>query len=165
MVSQPVEAAAPDPATHPGPARAVLPAAIRDALVAHARAEYPNEMCGIVSGSADPAAGGTARFWHPTRNAYASPHRYNVHPDDLLAVFGAIDDADEVVWGIAHSHVRTPARPSATDVGLAANWPAALYLLVSLAEAEADPVTGAPSVRAWRIVDGDVFEVALDVAP
>jgi hypothetical protein len=29
---------------------------------------------------------------------------------------------------------------------------------------EADPRTGAPSVRAWRIVDGAAFEVALEVA-
>lgn len=165
MVSQPVGAEAPNPAAHPGPRRAVLPAAIRDALVAHARAEYPNEMCGIVSGSADAAAGGMARAWHPTRNAYASPHRYSVHPADLLAVFEAIDDADQQVWGIAHSHVRTPARPSPTDVGLAANWPAALYLLVSLADSHADAVTGEPSVRAWRIVDGELFEVMLDIAP
>ncbi len=64
--------------------------------------------------------------------------------------------------GIVHSHVRSPARPSPTDVGLAL-YPDALYLLVSLAADEADPVTGAASVRAWRIVDGAIFEVALDV--
>ena len=61
-----------------------------------------------------------------------------------------------------HSHVRSPARPSPTDVGLAF-YPDALYLLVSLTEDQADPSTGAPSVRAWRIVEGTVFEVGLDV--
>jgi len=66
-----------------------------------------------------------------------------------------------VIWGIVHSHVRSPARPSPTDVGLAF-YPEALYVLVSLAEGEADPATGAESVRAWRIVDGAAFEVALD---
>ena len=44
----------------------------------------------------------------------------------------AIDDADEVVWGIFHSHVASPPEPSMTDVGLAA-YPDALYLIGSLA--------------------------------
>jgi len=59
-----------------------------------------------------------------------------------------------------HSHVRSPARPSPTDVGLAF-YPDALYVLVSLAPDQADPATGAESVRAWRIVEGTAFEVAL----
>ena len=146
---------------HPGPPRATLPAAIHDALVTHARAEYPNEACGLIAGTAPAAAGGTATSWHPTRNRAASPLRYEIHPDDLLRVSLEIDDADEVTWGIVHSHVSSPARPSPTDVGLAF-YPDALYLLVSLAGDQADPVTGAASVRAWRIVDGAVFEVALD---
>jgi proteasome lid subunit RPN8/RPN11 len=154
----------PDPASrgHPRPARAALPASIRDALVAHARAEYPNEACGLIAGTAPAAEGGTATRWHPARNRAASPLRYEIHPDDLLRVSLAIDDADEVTWGIVHSHIRSPARPSPTDVGLAL-YPDALYLLVSLAVDQRDPVTGAESVRAWRIVDGAVFEVALDV--
>ena len=148
---------------HPGPARVTLPTAIRDALVAHARAEYPNEGCGLIAGTAPAAEGGTATGWHPTRNRAASPFRYEIHPDDLLRVLLEIDDADEVTWGIVHSHVRSPARPSSTDVGLAL-YPDALYLLVSLAESEADPATGAESLRAWRILDGSVFEVALAIA-
>ena len=147
---------------HPGPPRATLPAAIHDALVTHARAEYPNEACGLIAGTAPAAAGGTATSWHPTRNRAASPLRYEMHPDDLLRVSLAIDDADEVTWGIVHSHVSSPARPSPTDVGLAF-YPDALYLLVSLAEDQADPASGAESVRAWRIVDGAVFEVVLSV--
>ena len=148
---------------HPGPGRATLPAAIRDALVAHARAEYPNEACGLIAGTAPAAEGGVATRWHPARNRAASPLRYEIHPDDLLRIALAIDDAGEVIWGVVHSHVRSTARPSPTDVGLAF-YPDALYVLVSLAGSEADPATGAESVRAWRIVDGAVFEVALDGA-
>jgi proteasome lid subunit RPN8/RPN11 len=147
--------------THPGPVRAALPDAIRDALIVHARAEHPNEACGLIAGTAPPADGGTATRWFATRNRAASPLRYEVHPDDLLRASLEIDDADEVTWGIVHSHVRSPARPSPTDVGLAF-YPDALYVLVSLAADQADPATGAESVRAWRIVDGVVFEVALD---
>jgi proteasome lid subunit RPN8/RPN11 len=88
--------------------------------------------------------------------------RYEVHPDDLLRAALAIDDGGEVIWGIVHSHVRSPARPSPTDLGLAF-YPDALYVLVSLAEVEADPATGAESLRAWRIVEGAAFEVELEV--
>ena len=148
---------------HPGPERAVLPPAMRAAIVAHARAEYPNEACGLIAGTAPADEGGTATRWHPTRNRAASQLRYEIHPDDLLRVSLAVDDADEVIWGIVHSHVRSPARPSPTDVGRAF-YPDALYLLVSLAGSEADPATGAASVRAWRIVDGRAHEVVLEVA-
>jgi hypothetical protein len=50
--------------------------------------------------------------------------------------------------------------PSPTDVGLAF-YPDSLYLLVSLSADEADPLTGEPGIRAWRIVEGTVYEVAL----
>ena len=145
---------------HPGPATAELPAAIREAIVAHARADYPNESCGLIIGDAAAADGGLARRYVATRNKAASPYRYEIDPSDLLRLTIETDDADEVFWGIVHSHTHTAAAPSPTDIGLAF-YPDALYLLVSLGEDEADPVTGDPSVRAWRIVDGAVHEVAL----
>ncbi|HEX8938523.1 MAG TPA: M67 family metallopeptidase [Candidatus Limnocylindrales bacterium] len=151
-----------EPSPHPGPSSVVLPPAIRDALIEHARAEYPNEACGLIVGSAPAADAGRALRFVPTRNAAASPYRYEIHPDDLLRVSLAVDEADQAIWGIVHSHVRSPARPSPTDLGLAF-YPDALYLLVSLADSEADPSTGLPGVRAWRIVDGAANEVTLRV--
>jgi [CysO sulfur-carrier protein]-S-L-cysteine hydrolase len=147
---------------HPGPSSVALPRAIAHAIVAQARAEYPNEACGIIAGTADPAAGGEALRYEACRNAAASPYRYLIHADDSYRVLVAIDDADEAVWGIVHSHVRSPAVPSLTDTGLA-QFPEALYLLVSLADDQADSATGAPSLRAWRIVDEAMFEVGLEV--
>lgn len=145
---------------HPGPQAVELPHEIRGALVAHARAEYPNEACGVIVGDAPAEAGGRALRWEPARNEAASPLRYRVHPEDLLRLTIETDDADEVFWAICHSHVRSPAVPSPTDIG-AATYPDALYLLVSLSEDQADPATGAPSVRAWRIVDAAVHEVVV----
>ncbi len=147
---------------HPGPPDVRLPRAIAGGIVAQARAEYPNEACGIIAGTADPAAGGTALRYEACRNESASPFRYSIHPDDAFRVVVGIDDAEEAVWAIVHSHVKAPAVPSLTDVGLA-TFPDALYLLVSLAADEADPSTGAPSLRAWRIVGDAIFEVALAV--
>ena len=145
---------------HPGPASAVLPAAIREAIVAHAREGYPDEACGLIVGDAPAADGGAALRFEATRNKAASPYRYEIDPDDLYRLTVATDDADEVFWGIVHSHTHTPAVPSPTDVGLAF-YPDALYLLISLADDQADAATGEPGVRAWRIVDGEVSEVAL----
>jgi proteasome lid subunit RPN8/RPN11 len=142
------------------PEAARLPNDIRDAIVAHARAEYPNEACGLVIGDGSAAAGGSALRFEATRNKAASPYRYEIHPEDLLRLTIETDDADEVFWAIVHSHTHTPAVPSPTDVGLAF-YPEALYVLVSLSETEADPATGDPSVRAWRILDGEVAEVPL----
>ena len=146
--------------THPGPMTVDLPGAIRDQIIKQARLEYPNEMCGLIVGDANAADGGRALRFEPVRNKAASPYRYEIHPDDLLRLTIETDDADEVFWGIVHSHTHTPAVPSPTDVGLAF-YPEALYVLVSLSESEVDPVTGGPGVRAWRIIDGAVHEVAL----
>jgi [CysO sulfur-carrier protein]-S-L-cysteine hydrolase len=145
---------------HPGPATAVLPPQIRDAMIAHARAEYPNEACGLIVGDAAAADSGQAVRFEPTRNKAASPYRYEIDPDDLLRLTIATDDADEVFWGIVHSHTHTAAEPSPTDIGLAF-YPDALYILVTLSDDETDPVRGGPGVRAWRIVDGQTHEVAL----
>jgi proteasome lid subunit RPN8/RPN11 len=148
------------PASHPGPTSVALPEAIREAIVAHARAEVPNEACGLVIGDAAAADGGRAIRWVATRNKAASPYLYEIHPDDLLRLTIETDDADEVFWAIVHSHVVSPARPSRTDIGQAF-YPDALYVLVSLHPDEANPATGEPGVRAWRIVGGAVHEVAI----
>ncbi len=145
---------------HPGPATAHLPESIRAAIVDHARNGYPNEACGLIVGTAPAAAGGTALRFEAARNRAASPYRYEIEPDDLYRIVVSADDADESVWGIVHSHTHTPAVPSPTDLGLAF-YPDALYVLVSLSEDEADPVTREPSVRAWRIVNGAMYEVEL----
>ena len=90
--------------------RAAVPA-IREAIVAHARAEYPNEACGLIVG--DAAGGRTAAGPSASSRPGTRPrrrYRYEIDPDDLLRLTIATDDADEVFWGIVHSHTHTPAR-------------------------------------------------------
>jgi proteasome lid subunit RPN8/RPN11 len=145
---------------HPGPATAVLPGEIRAEMIEHARQDDPNEACGLIVGSGLAASGGQALRFVATRNAANSPFRYEIDSIELLAVTLEADRNDEEIWGIVHSHTHTPARPSPTDIELAF-YPDALYLLVSLDDSEADPATGQPGIRAWRIVEGEVFEVEL----
>ena len=149
-------------AGHPGPATAELPAAIRDAIVAHARAGEPLEACGVIIGDRPAAEGGRALRFAAARNAAQSRYLYEIDPDDLLQLTIETDDADEVFWAIVHSHTHTPAVPSATDRRLAF-YPDALYLLVSLAPEEANALTGAESVRAWRVLNDEIHEVALTI--
>ncbi len=148
---------------HPGPLSVTLSGSIRDAIVGQAHHEAPNEACGIIVGDRPAADGGRALRWVPVRNQAASPFRYTVDPEDLLRLTIETDDADEVFWAIVHSHVASPARPSPSDVRQSF-YPDALYLIVSLRPEEADAVSGAASVRAWRIVDGAVHEVEIQPA-
>lgn len=147
---------------HPGPVSATLSASMLQELIDDARAGYPNEACGLIIGSGPAGAAGEALRFEATRNKAASPYRYEIDPEDLYRISVAADDADEVIWGIVHSHTHTPAVPSPTDLGLAF-YPDALYLLVSLSDDESDPANGTPSVRAWRIVEGTAHEVTLVV--
>lgn len=137
-----------------------IDAVIRSAIEAAAHAEYPNEMCGVIVGDRPARDGGRALRFEHARNKAASPIRYELHPEDLLRLTIETDDADEVFWAIVHSHTHTPAVPSSTDIGLAF-YPESLYVLISLDPDEADPLTGAPGLRAWRIHDGVVEEVAV----
>lgn len=132
-----------------------LSAPLLQQLIDHARDGHPNEACGIIAGKAPAEAGGRATRFLPLRNAAESPYRYLIDPDEQLRAMLEIDDADEVVWGIFHSHVASPAEPSVTDIGLA-YYPDSLYLICSLAG-------DVPTVRAWSIVEGRVAAVALEV--
>lgn len=134
------------------PTGLVIPRGVAVEMIEHARAELPNEACGLLAGS---LAAGSVSAFHPARNAEASPLRYSVHPDDLVRIVFGIEDAGEDLVGIFHSHTRSPAVPSATD-RRAAMYPDAFYLLATLADPDAPPER---SLRTWRIHGGQAFEV------
>jgi [CysO sulfur-carrier protein]-S-L-cysteine hydrolase len=122
-----------------------------DEIVVHAQDEAPNECCGLIAGS-----DGQAIRVHRARNEFASPMRFNVHPQDLFRITTEIEGRGEELAAIYHSHPRSEAYPSQTDINLAANWPDPVWMICSLAGTE-------PVVRAFRIRDGGVEEVELDV--
>jgi len=129
---------------------------LAEELLAHARAEVPNEACGLLSGD---EASGRATAYHPARNAEQSPYVYTVHPDDLLRIVLRIDDDGEDLVAIFHSHTHTPAVPSPTD-RRQARYPGAFYLLASLSDPDATP---RQALRAWRITDGESRDVPLHI--
>jgi proteasome lid subunit RPN8/RPN11 len=137
------------------PASAGIPAAVLQDLIEWAREGAPNEACGLLAATRTAEDGGVPSRFLPMKNAAASPYRYLMDPDEQLRVMLDIDDREQVIWGIFHSHVASKPEPSVTDIGLAF-YPEALYLICSLAGAM-------PEVRAWAIQDGRVGEVVLEV--
>jgi len=131
------------------------------AIVAHAYDELPNEMCGLLVGPPrQPSAPGVdatapagevavVRFV-PCRNAAASARVYTVDPRDHLRADRAAEEDGLEIIGVVHSHTHSPAHPSPTDVAAAVD-PGWHYVIVSLAD-------GVPSLRSWRIVEGNIDE-------
>ena len=85
-----------------------------DEMVQHAVDDLPNECCGVITGDGD----GGAQKLYRTRNAEASPFRYSIDPRDLLRIEREMDEGDQSVLVIYHSHVASDAYPSPTDVRL-----------------------------------------------
>jgi proteasome lid subunit RPN8/RPN11 len=131
-----------------------MPRRLLNEAIRWAQAGLPNEACGLLAAPDIAENGGVPTRFVGLANVAASPYRYLIDPDEQLRVMLDIDDANEVVWGIVHSHVASAPEPSATDIGLAA-YPDALYLICSLA-------TEPPLVRAWSIRDGAVTEIVLE---
>ena len=116
---------------------------VQRALEEHARAEAPNEACGLVVLRA-----GRAERYVPARNAAASPYRFelDVDPD----VWFLEDDGYELA--VFHSHVASPPRPSRTDVENIGLWEGRPYLILTVATGE---------LAAWAIRDGRSEPVTL----
>ena len=125
--------------------------ALLDEVIAHARAEAPNECVGMIA-----SRNGEAVAVHRAANKAASPLRYEIDGMEQYRIQTEIEDAGLDLGAIYHSHTRSAPEPSQTDINLAF-YPEALYVIVGLKDPEhAD-------VRAWNIVDGKVTEARLEV--
>jgi proteasome lid subunit RPN8/RPN11 len=124
--------------------------AIVDQILQQSRNEYPDEACGVILG---PHGADTPTRLKPMINSAHSPTFYEFDPKDLLALYREVDDNDEEIVVIYHSHTETEAYPSRTDIAYAGE-PGAHYVLVSIRE-EIAPAT---EFRSYRIIDGIVTE-------
>jgi proteasome lid subunit RPN8/RPN11 len=122
-----------------------------DRIVDHARRDAPDECCGLV-GQVD----GRAASVHETANVVRSPLRFEMDGMELFRTIDAIESAGEELGAVYHSHTRTAPYPSQTDVNFSANWPGIEWIIVGLADGEAE-------IRSYRIEDGRVEEVELEV--
>jgi proteasome lid subunit RPN8/RPN11 len=126
----------------------VIRADLVDAMVAHARADHPDEACGIIAG---PEGSDRPERFIAMMNAERSPTFYRFDSGEQLKVWRAMDDADEEPVVIYHSHTATEAYPSRTDISYASE-PGAHYVLISTRDATSH------ELRSYRIVDGAVTE-------
>lgn len=126
----------------------VIRADLVDAMVAHARADHPDEACGVIAG---PEGSDRPERFIAMTNAERSPTFYRFDSGEQLKVWRALEDAGEVPIIIYHSHTATEAYPSRTDIAYASE-PDAHYVLVSTRDPEKH------ELRSYRIVDGVVTE-------
>ena len=121
-----------------------------DVILAQSRVEYPDECCGVILG---PIGSDKALRHKPMINAAHSPTFYEFDPKDLLALYREVDENDEEIVVIYHSHTETEAYPSRTDIAYAGE-PGAHYVLVSTRK----EIATTPEFRSYRIIDGVVTE-------
>jgi proteasome lid subunit RPN8/RPN11 len=129
-----------------------ISAAIRDAIVAHAKRDHPDEACGVVAG---PEGSDRPERFVEMVNAAGSPTFYEFDSMELFGLYKEMDANDEEPVVIYHSHTATEAYPSRTDIGLASE-PGAHYVLVSTREHGNSE--GPVEFRSYRIIDGEVTE-------
>ena len=134
-----------------------MPRSVAEAMVTHCEAGRPNEACGVLARDGDAIVD-----MYAMGNASASPLRYSLDPKEQLAVYRDLDEKGHELGGVFHSHTRTAAYTSPTDVRLASED--VPYIIVSLAS---DPA----SIRAFRIVkanwtddEGEITEIPVVVA-
>jgi proteasome lid subunit RPN8/RPN11 len=129
---------------------------LADEMVAHCLEGRPNEACGLLAAR----DGDVVKVFLMT-NAAASPVRYALDPKEQFTVYRALEENDWELGGVYHSHTRTEAYPSPTDVRMASED--VPYLIVSLAS---EP----PTIKAFRILKerwdsetGEIVEVPVRI--
>jgi [CysO sulfur-carrier protein]-S-L-cysteine hydrolase len=129
--------------------------ALQDKIIAHARADHPDEACGVIAG---PAGSGRPERFIPMLNAERSPTFYRFDSAEQFQVWKEMDERDEEPVVIYHSHTATDAYPSRTDISYASE-PGAHYVLVSTRDPER------AELRSFRIIDGEVTEEEVRIVP
>ncbi len=131
----------------------VIRADLVEAMVAHARADHPDEACGIITG---PEGSDRPERFVAMINAERSPTFYRFDSGEQLRVWREMDAADEEPVVIYHSHTATEAYPSRTDISYASE-PHAHYVLISTRDPERH------ELRSYRIVEGRVTEEPVEI--
>jgi len=132
-----------------------ISAELRAEILAHARADHPDEACGVIAG---PEGSDRPERFIPMLNAERSPTFYRFDSLEQLRVWREMDDRGEEPVVIYHSHTATQAYTSRTDISYASE-PGAHYVLVSTRDPDRD------EFRSFRIVDGEVTEEDVAIEP
>lgn len=120
-------------------------------MIEHSKKEFPNEACGILSGSQ-----GKVKKVYEMVNNDKSPQTFFMDAREQLKVMKEIRNEGHEMIGIYHSHVASQAYPSSHDVELAL-YPEASYVIISIKDKKN------PSVRSFKIVEGKIAEEELEI--
>jgi proteasome lid subunit RPN8/RPN11 len=123
-----------------------------DEMVAHAREDLPNECCGMIGGR-----DGEATEVIRVVNSAATPLRYEMDSQGQYNALKTIEDGGNELLAIYHSHTKSAAYPSQTDVNQAVAWPDQIYVIISLADEDA------PDVKAYLLKDLKIADVEIDL--
>jgi proteasome lid subunit RPN8/RPN11 len=122
-------------------------------LITQAQQGAPHEICGLLAGR-----DGYAQQIIPIPNVASDPKRhFGMDPTALLRALKQIDDTEQTLLGVYHSHPAAAAIPSAQDIHEAERqYPQVLHLIISLQGRQ-------PTMQAWRIYDGIVEPAQLHI--
>lgn len=127
-----------------------------DRMVDHARADLPDECCGLVA-----SKDGIAMATIPMENVKPSSGFFQMHPFDTVDVFQAIVKSGLEVGAFYHSHPSIEPVPSCVDVQYAAAWPGVVWIIIGRLKWLSPE--DQPDVWAWRIRHGRIFTAELEV--
>lgn len=126
-----------------------VPRALYDEMVAQARAELPNECCGLLAGRIVEGVGRVESLY-PLVNAAADPKLFESDPVSMFTAHKDMRYRGIDVLAVYHSHPSSDPVPSRTD--LERNYsPEVVNLIISLKTDEA-------VVRGWWLSETDYRE-------
>jgi [CysO sulfur-carrier protein]-S-L-cysteine hydrolase len=120
-------------------------------MIAHAREDLPNECCGMVGGK-----DGEATTVYRARNEFATPYSFRIDTADQYRIMEVeMRERGEELLAIYHSHTKTAAYPSQTDLNEAEKWPEPMYVIVSLQDPD-EPVVNGFWLRDLKIAEAEL---------
>lgn len=131
------------------PYRLDLPRTLYQEMLDQARAELPNECCGLLAGTIRPGtapgqlAVGEVQRRYPLVNERASPTEFFSEPRSMFQATRDIECRGFQILAIYHSHPTTDPVPSRTDRERS-YYPLVMNLIISLKENE-------PRMAAWWV--------------
>jgi proteasome lid subunit RPN8/RPN11 len=126
----------------------IIPSQIFKEMLAHCKAGYPNEACGILAGS----NGEVSKIYKMT-NIENSPVTYMLDSKEQFKAMKDMRENNLSMLAIFHSHPSSAAYPSAKDVSLAF-YEDVVYIIVSLMNKE-------PVVKGFSIKEGEIKEAEI----
>ncbi|MFN4257771.1 MAG: Mov34/MPN/PAD-1 family protein [Gemmataceae bacterium] len=135
-----------------------VPQAIVAQMLAQARAELPNECCGLLAGPV-PEADQPARVAQcfPLVNAAASPREYWSESQAIFRAHRAMRHRGWERLAVYHSHPTSAPIPSKTDLERNGDGLSAMHFIISLAHPDQ------PELRAWWLGETEYWEAEWEI--